>query len=96
MSINYKEFLEEQFQWCKERDSILEKIEVNLYKMKKIAEYAREQKLSKTEIEILNGQLDELNNEVHSLEKQLQSVVHLMVCVDLRKRNNSFIEVPFL
>lgn len=29
-----------------------------------------------TEIEILNGQLDELNNEVHSLEKQLQSVVH--------------------
>jgi len=30
----YKQFLEEQLQWCRKRDGILEKIEVKLHEMK--------------------------------------------------------------
>ncbi|RDW21372.1 hypothetical protein CWR48_02915 [Oceanobacillus arenosus] len=72
----YKKLLEEQLHWCRERDSILEKIEVKLHEMKKIAEYAREDELTSFEIERLNFQLNELKSEIQSLEKQLKGVVH--------------------
>lgn len=72
----YKRFLEEQLQWFSERDSILEEIEVKLYEMKKIAEYAREEELTSYEIERLNFQLNELKSEIQLLEKQLNGVVH--------------------
>jgi Tfp pilus assembly protein PilO len=72
----HKQFLEEQLHWCSERDGILEKIEVKLHEMKRIAEYAREQELSTLEINWLNDQLNELKSEVVSLEKQLHSVLH--------------------
>jgi hypothetical protein len=75
-SQEYKKLLEEQLEWCKERDCILEKIESKFYEMKRIAEYALKHDLTSEEIDGLNGQLNELQSEVHSLEKQLQSVVH--------------------
>ena len=34
-----KQFLEQQLEWCKEQDHILEEIEMKLYKMKEIAQY---------------------------------------------------------
>lgn len=74
--LELKKFLEEQLQWCKEQDKILEEIDSKLHEMKRIAEYAIEQKLHSEEIERLNGQLNELKSEIHSLEKQLQTVVH--------------------
>ncbi|KAB7706554.1 hypothetical protein F9802_10160 [Bacillus aerolatus] len=72
----HKNFLEEQLQWCKEQDRILEEMNVKLHEMKRIAEYAREHELNSAEINELNGQLNELRREVHFLEKQLRSVVH--------------------
>ena len=72
----HKKFLEEQLEWCKEQDRILEEIDVKLHEMKKIAEYALEHELTSVEIDKLNSQLNELKREVHSLEKQLHSVVH--------------------
>lgn len=72
----YKRFLQEQVEWCKKQDSILEKIEVRLHQMKGIAEYSTRHDLTQVEIDELNGQLKELESEVHILEKQLQSVVH--------------------
>lgn len=71
-----KKFLEQQLQWCKEQDRILEEIDSKLLEMKRIAEYAFVNELNSKEVDELNGQLNELKNEVHSLEKQLQSVVH--------------------
>lgn len=71
-----KKFLEEQIEWCKEQDSILVEIEEKLYEMKELAEYARDRELSPMEIDKLNGQLNTLKREVHSLERKLQSVVH--------------------
>ena len=72
----HKKFLEQQLEWCKEQDRILEEIDMKLHEMKKIAQYALEHELTPIEIDQLNGQLNELKSEVHFLEKQLHSVVH--------------------
>jgi len=72
----YEKFLEEQLQWCKERDRILEQINKKLHEMKRITEYALEYELTSVEINELNDQLNKLKHEVHNLEKQLHSVVH--------------------
>jgi hypothetical protein len=71
-----KKFLEEQINWCKEQDHILEEIEIRLQEMKKVTEYVLKHELTSTEIDGVNGQLNELKNEVHFLERQLHTVVH--------------------
>ena len=73
---DYKKFLEEQLEWCKKQNTILEKIEMKLYEMKQIAEYVLKHKLTSVEVEELNDQLKELKSEVHFLEKQLHFIVH--------------------
>ncbi|MEI2439429.1 hypothetical protein V8V73_02560 [Priestia megaterium] len=72
----HKRFLEQQLEWCKEQDRILEEIEMKLYEMKKVAEYAFNHELTSLETKQLNRQIKELESEVHFLEKQLHSVVH--------------------
>lgn len=72
----HKKFLEQQLEWCKEQDRILEEIEMKLYEMKKVAEYAFNHELTSLETDQLNGRLKELKSEVLFLEKQLHSVVH--------------------
>lgn len=72
----HKQFLEQQLEWCKKQDHILEEIQMKLYEMKKITQYTLDHKLTEIEIEQLNNQLNELKSEVHLLEKQLQTVVH--------------------
>ncbi|MCP1450419.1 hypothetical protein [Priestia megaterium] len=74
--LEHKKFLEQQLEWCTEQDHILEKIEMKLYEMKKIAEYAFNHELTPHTTDQLNNQLKELKSEVHFLEKQLFSVVH--------------------
>jgi polyhydroxyalkanoate synthesis regulator phasin len=71
-----KKFLEEQVEWCRKQDGILEGIEEKLYEMKELAKYAHDHELTSLEIDKLNGQLNALRREVHFLEKQLQSVIH--------------------
>ena len=65
-----KQFLEEQLKWCKERDFILEQIELKLYEMKDIAEYARDHEVSELELEMLNHQINQLKVELELLEQQ--------------------------
>jgi hypothetical protein len=72
----YKQFLEQQLEWCKKQDRILEEVEMKLHEMKKIAQYALNHELTAIEIDQLNGQLNELKREVHCLEKQLHSFGH--------------------
>jgi len=69
-----KRFLEEQVEWCKGQDSTLEEIDSKLHEMKRIAEYALVNELNSIEMEELNGKLNVLKSEVHSLEKQLQTL----------------------
>lgn len=72
----YKQFLEQQLQWCKKQDNILAKIEIKLHEMKTIAQYILDHELTTIEIDQLNHQFKELQKEFHLLEAQLQSVVH--------------------
>jgi len=72
----YKQFLEQQLEWYKKQDRILEEIEMKLHKMKKIAQYAVDHVLTITEKEQLNTQLSELKAEIHFLEIQLHTTVH--------------------
>ncbi len=71
-----KMFLEDQYQWVKEQDEILERIEIKLYEMRNIAEYARDQQLSSEERNRLNNQLNELKLEILELRQQLHSSFH--------------------
>jgi len=72
----HKQFLEQQLEWFKKQDRILEAIELKLHEMKKIAQYVVDHELTSLEIEQLNVQLNELKDEVQCLEKHLHSVVH--------------------
>ncbi|WP_231889857.1 hypothetical protein [Oceanobacillus sp. Castelsardo] len=71
-----KNFLEEQIEWCKQQDLILEKIEMRLREMRRLAEYSIKHNLTSIEIEQLNNQLNDLKDEVHVLQKKLQTVTH--------------------
>lgn len=73
--IAVKKFLEEQLQWCKEQDRLLEVIDSKLHGMKRIAEYALKQELDAAERKKLNNQLNELKCEIYFLEKQLSTIV---------------------
>lgn len=72
----HKRFLEQQLEWCKRQNRILEEIEMKLYEMKKIAQYTLDHELNPREIDQLNDRLKELTSKVHSLEKQLDLVAH--------------------
>lgn len=71
-----KQFLEEQLEWCKQQDLILEKIEEKLFEMKCIAEYVSEHVLSSSEMSRLNRQLQELKCKADALEKLLRTEFH--------------------
>lgn len=71
-----KKFLEDQLEWCKEQDLLLEKIEIKLHEMKKIAESALQQDLTSMEIEQKNIELNRLKMEVGLLEKERQLISH--------------------
>jgi hypothetical protein len=71
-----KKFLEKQVEWCRKQDGILVEVEEKLYEMKELAKYARDHELTSLEIDKLSGQLNVLKRKIHSLEKQLQSVIH--------------------
>ncbi|MEH7440677.1 hypothetical protein V7182_24830 [Neobacillus drentensis] len=72
----YCQFLEQQLEWCKKQNRILEEIEMKLHDLKKVAQYALNHELTAQEIEQMNSQINDLKKEVHFLEKQLHSVVH--------------------
>lgn len=66
--------LEQQLDWTKEQVQILDEMDIKLREMKKIAEYAAANKLSSTEMEKLNGQLNVLQTEVRLLVAQRHTV----------------------
>lgn len=68
-----KKYLEQQLEWTKVQALLLDKMDIKLREMKKIAEYASEHKLSEDEIDRLNGELNVLKEELSSLERQFNS-----------------------
>lgn len=63
-----KEVLEQQLQWTKKQIKILDNMDEKLQTMKKIAEFAAGNDLSKEEVEKLNSQLKELQIEYNFIE----------------------------
>lgn len=72
----FKKFLEEQVNWCREQDDILVQIEMKLYEMKKLAESILINELTNAENENVNLQINKLNLEVLQLKQRLNSIVH--------------------
>ncbi len=66
-----KMVIEEQIQWCKQRDAMLEEMENKLYEMKELAEYVRDCELSAMELNRFNEQFNTLKQEVQTLKRQL-------------------------
>lgn len=64
----YKRFLEEQLEWCKKQDHILEEIGDKQYEMKEIAECTLANDVTPDEIERLNRQLNNLKEKIQYLE----------------------------
>lgn len=67
-------FLENQLQWIKQRDALLEQIEKRLYEMKQIAEKvaANGDFITVNEKYQLNGRFLQLKSEIAELESRLQ------------------------
>lgn len=72
----YKKFLVDQINWCKEQDMILFQIETKLREMKKLAESVLIFDFNEIEKENINFQIKYLNREVIQLKEQLHSIVH--------------------
>lgn len=72
----YKKFLVEQVDWCKEQEKILIQIEIKLREMKKLAESVLIFDFTNIEIKRINLQINQLNREVLQLKEQLNSIVH--------------------
>jgi len=70
-------FLQQQIQWHREQDLLLAKIEGKLRAMKALAEYRLVHDLPFNEIQLLNGQLQQLKQEVLILEQELhKEMIH--------------------
>ncbi|WP_110112521.1 hypothetical protein [Bacillus sp. CGMCC 1.16541] len=72
----HQQFLEQQLNWCKEQDDILEAIEVKLHEMRDIVMYALGYELTAFDTRDLNRRLNELKYEVDFLETHLRPVNH--------------------
>lgn len=66
-----KKFLEDQLEWCRKRDTVLADLENKLHEMRALAEYAKDHKLTQSEVNELNFKVNELKKEVHLLDLQL-------------------------
>ncbi|MEK4228442.1 hypothetical protein [Solibacillus sp. FSL H8-0538] len=66
-----RKFLEEQLEWCKEKNIILDEIDNVLKQMKAIAEDVLQSEFAPDEIEESNRQLTKLKLRINFLEQQL-------------------------
>jgi len=65
------EELEKQLAWTREQSKILDEIDVRLYKMKEMAEFARGKVLTIVESNELNNKIRYIQTEVELLEASL-------------------------
>lgn len=65
-----KKELEQELEWVKYRQKMLDLIEDKLMQMKQIAEQAKEDKLSPIELKALNDRLNNLAEQVRALDSE--------------------------
>lgn len=65
-----KQELEQELQWVRYRQKMLDLIEDKLLQMKQIAEQAKEGNLSPAELEVLNDRLNNLVAQVRAIDSE--------------------------
>lgn len=65
-----EDYMNEKLEWVKYRIEMLDLIEVKLIKMKQLAEFARDFKLSSQQIELINTKILKFQQEVIALDEQ--------------------------
>ena len=65
-----KQELEQELQWVKYRQKILDIIEAKLLEMREIADKAKEENLSVVEVEALNARINNLAAQVNALDEE--------------------------
>lgn len=69
-----KQELEQELQWVKYRQKILDIIELKLVQMKEIAKQAKKENCSSVEREFLNAKLNNLVSQVNALDEESQAL----------------------
>lgn len=65
-----EDYMNEKLEWVKYRIEMLDQIEDKLIKMKQLAEFARDFKLSSQQIESINTKILKFQQEVIALDEQ--------------------------
>ncbi|AFQ43481.1 hypothetical protein Desmer_1488 [Desulfosporosinus meridiei DSM 13257] len=64
------DYLTLKLEWAKLRIEKLDEIEAKLRKMKELAEFARDYKLSKKQIDLVNAKIHKFQQEILDLDEQ--------------------------
>lgn len=70
LTITNQDYLRQQLEWVKYRAEALDEIEVKLWEMKELAEFAKDNQLTPEEALKINAKLQELRKEVTKLDEQ--------------------------
>ncbi|KGK91159.1 hypothetical protein DP73_05340 [Desulfosporosinus sp. HMP52] len=65
-----EDYLTLKLEWTKLRIEKLDEIEAKLRKMKELAEFARDYKLSKKQIDLVNAKIHRFQQEIIDLDEQ--------------------------
>lgn len=65
-----EDYLTLKLEWTKLRIEKLDEIEAKLRKMKELAEFARDYKLSKKQIDLVNAKIHRFQQEILDLDEQ--------------------------
>lgn len=68
--LSNQDYLTLKLEWTKLRIEKLDEIEAKLRKMKELAEFARDYKLSKKQIDLVNAKIHRFQQEIIDLDEQ--------------------------
>ncbi|SDH87574.1 hypothetical protein [Desulfosporosinus hippei] len=68
--LSNEDYLTLKLEWTKLRIEKLDEIEAKLRKMKELAEFARDYKLSKKQIDLVNAKIHKFQQEILDLDEQ--------------------------
>ncbi|WP_081962962.1 hypothetical protein [Desulfosporosinus sp. HMP52] len=68
--LSNEDYLTLKLEWTKLRIEKLDEIEAKLRKMKELAEFARDYKLSKKQIDLVNAKIHRFQQEIIDLDEQ--------------------------
>ncbi|MFA9397293.1 MAG: hypothetical protein ACERKV_03390 [Clostridiaceae bacterium] len=65
-----KQELEQELLWVKYRQRMLDIIDIKLFEMKELAQQAKQENCSNSEMKLLNEKIDKLKDQVNALDSE--------------------------